>query len=136
MLWEKFCNLVSVDQNFDVVLCIVCQEGLWIIIYVVGCFYYNEFDNSCEVVFVICEMQQGKGMGSCLLIKFIDIVCKWKINKMLVFCWVDNKLMIVIFEYYGFKCLFSGDFSEVELELLLQEFEVMEGVGEEIKNDY
>lgn len=38
---------------------------------------------------------------------------------MLVFCCVDNKFMIVIFEYYGFKWLFSGDLSEVELVLFL-----------------
>ena len=133
---EKSCNLVSVDQNSDAALCIVRQEGSRITIHAVGRFYYNEHDNSCEAAFVTRETQQGKGMGSRLLIKLIDIARKRKINKMLAFCRADNKPMIAIFEHHGFKRLFSGDPSEVELELPLQEPEAAEGAEQETENDH
>lgn len=120
---EKSCNLVSVDQNTDAALCIVRQEGSRITIHAVGRFYYNPHDNTCEAAFVTRETQQGKGMGSSLLTKLIDIARKRKIDKMLAFCRADNKPMIAIFEHHGFKRLFSGDPSEVELELPLQEAE-------------
>ncbi|WP_370165932.1 GNAT family N-acetyltransferase [Marisediminitalea sp.] len=118
---EKSCNLVSVDQSSDAALCIVRQEGSRITIHAVGRFYYNEHDNTCEAAFVTRETQQGKGMASKLLTTLIDIAQKRNINKMLAFCRADNKPMIAIFEHHGFKRLFSGDPSEVELALPLQE---------------
>ncbi|NVK54387.1 MAG: GNAT family N-acetyltransferase [Alteromonadaceae bacterium] len=118
---EKSCNLVSVDQNTDVALCIVRQEGSRITIHAVGRFYYNQHDNSCEAAFVTRETQQGKGMASRLLTKLIDIARTRKINRMLAFCRADNKPMIAIFEHHGFKRLFSDDPSEVELALPLQD---------------
>ncbi|TPV54326.1 GNAT family N-acetyltransferase [Aestuariibacter sp. GS-14] len=118
---EKSCNLVSVDQSSDAALCIVRQEGSRITIHAVGRFYYNEHDNTCEAAFVTRETQQGKGMASKLLTTLIDIAQKRKINKMLAFCRADNKPMIAIFEHHGFKRLFSGDPSEVELALPLQD---------------
>ena len=118
---EKSCNLVSVDQSSDAALCIVRQEGSRITIHAVGRFYYNEHDNTCEAAFVTRETQQGKGMASKLLTTLIEIAQKRNINKMLAFCRADNKPMIAIFEHHGFKRLFSGDPSEVELALPLQE---------------
>ncbi len=118
---EKSCNLVSVDQSSDAALCIVRQEGSRITIHAVGRFYYNEHDNTCEAAFVTRETQQGKGMASKLLTTLIDIAQKRNISKMLAFCRADNKPMIAIFEHHGFKRLFSGDPSEVELALPLQD---------------
>ena len=112
---------MSVDQSSDAALCIVRQEGSRITIHAVGRFYYNEHDNTCEAAFVTRETQQGKGMASKLLTTLIDIAQKRNINKMLAFCRADNKPMIAIFEHHGFKRLFSGDPSEVELALPLQE---------------
>lgn len=120
---EKSCNLVSVDQNSDAALCIVRQEGSRLNIQAVGRFYYNPSDNSCEAAFITRETQQGKGMASRLLIKLIEVARLRKINKMLAFCRADNKPMIAIFEHHGFKRLFSGDPSEVELALSLQDKE-------------
>ncbi|MFS1702037.1 GNAT family N-acetyltransferase [Alteromonas sp. AMM-1] len=125
---EKSCNLVSVDQSSDAALCIVRQEGSRITIHAVGRFYYNEHDNTCEAAFVTRETQQGKGMASKLLTTLIDIAQKRKINKMLAFCRADNKPMIAIFEHHGFKRLFSGDPSEVELALPLQDANQEENV--------
>lgn len=118
---EKSCNLVSVDQSSDAALCIVRQEGSRITIHAVGRFYYYPEDNSCEAAFVTRETQQGKGMARRLLHELVEIAAKRGIDKMMAFVRAENKAMITIFEQSDFKRIFTGDPTEVELELKLKD---------------
>lgn len=118
---EKSCNLVSVDQNKDLALCIVSQSGSQLRIEAVGRYYKNDADNSCEVAFVTRENHQGKGMATRLMGEMKKIASKRGLDKMVAYVRSENKPMIMVFEHHGFQRVFNPDPFEVILQLNLKE---------------
>ncbi len=120
---EKSCTLVSIDQHKDLALCFTQSDNSGEIIQAVGRYYLIEAENSAEAAFVIKESKRGKGMAQTLLKEMVGIARTRKLDKMTALVRSDNKPMLAVFKHCGFKRTPSTDFSEVELELLLNETE-------------
>ncbi|MFW8590576.1 GNAT family N-acetyltransferase [Glaciecola sp. 2405UD65-10] len=115
MTREKSCDLVSVDQNKDLALTIVRQEGSRIRIEAVGRYYLYEQQNACEVAFVTRETNQGKGMAKRLLHEMMVIAELRGLEKIFALVKRNNQAMISVFEHFGFTRINSDEPGEVEL---------------------
>ncbi|WMS88454.1 GNAT family N-acetyltransferase [Pleionea litopenaei] len=116
---EKSCNLVSVDQQKDLALCLIKRIDDGEQIEGVGRYYFNRQDNSCEVAFVVKESQRGKGMAKALLNEMINIAKSRRLSKMQAYVRPDNRPMLKVFEHYGFQQRLDGDVDEIYLVLEL-----------------
>ncbi|WP_428819922.1 GNAT family N-acetyltransferase [Microbulbifer sp. MCCC 1A16149] len=114
---EKSCSLVSVDQQRDLALCFIDNDGGREVIQGVGRYYFYEADNSCEVAFVIKESRRGKGIATTLLKEMEAIARARGIGKMFACVRRDNKPMLAIFENNGFVARRGDSMDELYLEL-------------------
>ncbi|MDO6841736.1 GNAT family N-acetyltransferase [Paraglaciecola chathamensis] len=121
MTREKSCNLVSVDQNHDLALCIVRQHGSVAEIQAVGRYYLNASSNSCEAAFVTRESFHGKGMAKHLLAEMIMIAKKRGLSKMFAIVRADNRNMLRVFESAQFERQPVEEPGEVSLVLQLED---------------
>lgn len=117
---EKSCNLVSVNQQKDLALCIVDNSNQTEVIHAVGRYYLIESSNSCEAAFVIRENHRGKGMAKILLSEMTRIARSRGISTMCAYVRKDNKPMLSIFKKGGFAKKPHDSVQEVYLELDLQ----------------
>lgn len=115
MTREKSCDLVSVNQNKDIALTIVRQEGSRVRIEAVGRYYLYPEQNSCEVAFVTRENNQGKGMAKRLLHEMLVIAEMRGLDKVFALVKRDNQAMISVFEQFKFTRVFSNEPGEIEL---------------------
>ncbi len=116
---EKSCNLVSVDQHKDLALCFTEKSQSGESIQAVARYYLIEANNSCEVAFVIRENKRGKGMAKKLLSEMIAIAKIRGLAKLVACVRRDNKPMLKVFEYAGFKRQASDEIDEIHLQLVL-----------------
>jgi RimJ/RimL family protein N-acetyltransferase len=115
MTREKSCDLVSVNQQVDLALCLTERDHLGESIQGVARYYYLEASNSAEVAFVIKESKRGKGMAKALLGQLITIAKIRGLTQLVACVRRDNAPMLKVFENAGFLRAYSEGYDEVSL---------------------
>lgn len=113
---HKSTTLVSVNQQYDLALCIVQGDDAEYEIQAVGRYYYLPAANSAEVAFTTRESARGQGMATILLTQIIDIAKARGLKSLNAMVKATNHPMYRIFEKQGFRTI---DNSGGEKELLL-----------------
>ena len=121
MTREKASTLVGVDQERDLALSLFRRSGPREKIVAVGRFYFLEQGNSAEVAFIVREELQGKGMAKHLLGEMMQIAQARGIATMQAYVRAENRPMLRVFDYHGFKRKPSESPREVILERDLKE---------------
>ncbi len=117
---QKASSLTAVDQNKDLALCVVKQNGPREEIEAIGRYYFIEQENCAEVAFVVREIEQGKGLANTLLKEMIKIALKRDLSSMYAYVRAENKAMRKVFEKNYFVCKPGESPQEVMLELDLK----------------
>lgn len=114
---QKACDMVNIDQNRDLGLCIVRQKGPQESILAVCHYYWIESENAGEASFVVRESSRAKGMAGILLKTMIDIAKRRQLNYLLCLVRLDNKPMRKLLEKFAFQTK-PGD-EPMELKMIL-----------------
>ena len=118
----SFCtHSVSPGQVYHLALSLFKRSGPREEIVAAGRFYYLEQANSAEVAFIVREELQGRGMAKHLLGEMMQIARQRGIASMQAYVRAENRPMLKVFDYHGFKRKPSESPREVILGLDLAE---------------
>jgi acyl-CoA hydrolase/RimJ/RimL family protein N-acetyltransferase len=118
---EKAYRLVNVDFEKEIAICVYERQGPREIIEGVGRYYLFEDGKTAEVAFIVREEMQGKGIGSLLLGKLIEIAQKRGLERLYADVRADNAAMKRVFEKYKFVKEITDDFSVLSYYLNLDQ---------------
>jgi acyl-CoA hydrolase/RimJ/RimL family protein N-acetyltransferase len=116
---ERAHDLVNVDQQKNLALCIVEKEGPREIIHAIGRYYLSEDKASAEAAFVVSENKRGVGMATALVEKMILVATKRGLKEITAMVRADNRPMIHIFVTAGFRDVPIEDVEEKMMVLSL-----------------
>lgn len=102
MSQERVYDLVNVDQNKDLALCIVERQGPREVVHGVGRYYLASDKKTAEIAFVVRENKRGLGMANLLLQKIIHIARKRQLTRLQSLVLSDNQPMLHILSKLGF----------------------------------
>ncbi|PIP80138.1 MAG: 4-hydroxybutyrate CoA-transferase [Gammaproteobacteria bacterium CG22_combo_CG10-13_8_21_14_all_40_8] len=122
MTREKSCDLVSVDQQKHLALCLTSNEQLGETIQAVARYYLIPNTLHCEVALVIKETERGKGIANAMIKEMIQIARLRGLKKMQASVRNDNFPMLSIFKKAGFTSVSAENHQEISLE-----FELLSG---------
>lgn len=110
---EQAYKLVGVDQSADLAFGLFARQGPRETIHGIGRFFRN--GDAAEVAFVVGEAMRGKGVGTLLAKKLIDIATKRGILRLRAMVRADNHAMRHVLAKLGFVFTrVADDFSEFE----------------------
>jgi len=116
MTREKSCNLVSVNQQRDLALCLTETNHLGETIQAVARYYLIPDTKNCEIAIVIKESKRGKGIAITLLKEMINIAKIRGLKTMQATVRPDNTPMLTIFKRANFKRMVNQQIGEVLLQ--------------------
>ena len=97
-------RLTDIDYKHEIAFAAVVHDDSWDKLVAVGRYSANAGETSCECAVTVLDDWQGKGLGTIMLTRLIEVARSRGIKRMWSVDSSDNAAMADLARYMGFQC--------------------------------